>query len=90
VGGTNPSLLEAMASKALVAAHDNPFNRSILADDALYFSSAGEVADIIGGYIRDGRESMMINKNLTKIKEQFSWDEIIKKYDTFILDCVRK
>jgi hypothetical protein len=30
VGGTNPSLLEAMASNAFIIAHDNHFNKSIL------------------------------------------------------------
>jgi hypothetical protein len=39
-GGTNPSLLEAMAGSALVCAHDNAFNRAVLGEDALYFSSA--------------------------------------------------
>ena len=43
VGGTNPSLLEAMASKALIAAHNNDFNKGVLQENALYFSSALEV-----------------------------------------------
>ena len=37
VGGTNPSLLEAMASEDLIAAHNNPFNKSVLHSDAFYF-----------------------------------------------------
>src|SRR5690606_24035540 len=37
VGGTNPSLLEAMASKALIIAHNNEFNKAILNENALYF-----------------------------------------------------
>jgi Glycosyltransferase len=90
VGGTNPSLLEAMASRALVAAHDNPFNRAILQKDALYFRSAAEVTGIIEGYSRDGRERVLINNNLKKIQEQFSWDTIIEKYDDYILNCARK
>jgi len=45
VGGTNPSLLEAMASEALIAAHNNPFNKSVLNTDAYYFSNAGEVRE---------------------------------------------
>ncbi|RYD84098.1 MAG: glycosyltransferase family 1 protein, partial [Sphingobacteriales bacterium] len=47
VGGTNPSLLEAMASQALVCAHDNAFNKGILLDNAYYFSSAKGVAEIL-------------------------------------------
>jgi len=36
-------LLEAMASEALIAAHNNPFNKSVLSTDAFYFSDAEEV-----------------------------------------------
>jgi len=43
VGGTNPSLLEAMASKALIIAHKNEFNAAILKENAYYFSNAEEV-----------------------------------------------
>ena len=30
VGGTNPSLLEAMGSRTLIAAHQNEFNHAVL------------------------------------------------------------
>ena len=47
VGGTNPSLLEAMASYSLIAAHDNVFNRTILEKDAFYFLNEEDVAAIL-------------------------------------------
>ncbi len=37
VGGTNPSLLDAMAARAPLAIHNNAFNRSIIKDNAYYF-----------------------------------------------------
>jgi glycosyltransferase involved in cell wall biosynthesis len=88
VGGTNPSLLEAMASRALVAAHDNPFNRAILHQDTFYFSSYNEVKEIIETSRRNAREMVMIDNNLKKIQEQFNWDTVIKKYEDFIQRCV--
>jgi glycosyltransferase involved in cell wall biosynthesis len=88
VGGTNPSLLEAMASRSLVAAHDNPFNRAILQQDAYYFSSHYEVKEVIENTHRNGREGVMINNNLKKIKEQFNWDNVIEKYESFLQRCV--
>jgi glycosyltransferase involved in cell wall biosynthesis len=88
VGGTNPSLLEAMASRSLVAAHDNLFNRAVLQQDAYYFASPNEVREIIENTHRNGREMAMINNNLQKIKEQFSWENVIKKYEDFIQRCV--
>ena len=45
VGGTNPSLLEAMASSALICAHENVFNQSILSDDAFYFQTKEHVSE---------------------------------------------
>jgi glycosyltransferase involved in cell wall biosynthesis len=88
VGGTNPSLLEAMASRSLVVAHDNLFNRAVLQQDAYYFASPSEVREIIENTYRNGREMVMINNNLQKIKEQFSWENVIKKYEDFIQRCV--
>lgn len=38
VGGTNPSLVEAMAAGNPVIAHDNPFNRWVLGDGGLFFT----------------------------------------------------
>jgi len=45
VGGTNPSLLEAMAMKNIILAHDNEYNREVGADALLYFKDPGELAD---------------------------------------------
>src|SRR5262249_45442619 len=47
VGGTNPSLLEAMASNTFICANKNIFNFSILGNDACYFSNAGEVKQMV-------------------------------------------
>jgi glycosyltransferase involved in cell wall biosynthesis len=88
VGGTNPSLLEAMASRSLVAAHDNPFNRAVLQQDAYYFSSFHEVKEIIENTHRNGHETAMIDNNLKKIQDQFNWDNVINKYEDFLQRCV--
>ncbi|QTD47486.1 DUF1972 domain-containing protein [Ottowia testudinis] len=45
VGGTNPSLLEAMACGNWVIAHDNPFNREVARDAADYFRTPAQLAD---------------------------------------------
>lgn len=47
VGGTNPSLLEAMAAGCFVLAHDNIFNRAVLKDNALYYPSAEKVTEYL-------------------------------------------
>jgi len=90
VGGTNPSLLEAMASVALIAAHDNEFNRAVLQNDAFYFNAADEVAQMVNDIERTGQTATMINNNLEKIKTQFNWPAITDEYEKCIIDCYNK
>ena len=47
VGGTNPSLIEAMVMKNLLLAHDNQFNREVCEDTALYFINPDDLKDRI-------------------------------------------
>ncbi|HEX3384906.1 MAG TPA: DUF1972 domain-containing protein, partial [Mucilaginibacter sp.] len=87
VGGTNPSLLEAMASEALIAAHNNPFNKSVLNTDAYYFSDSEEVRYLVETVQRGGSAHEMIRNNRNKIAFQFSWEKIIDEYEAFITAC---
>jgi glycosyltransferase involved in cell wall biosynthesis len=87
VGGTNPSLLEAMASEALIAAHNNPFNKSVLHSDAFYFSNANDVRSLVENVQRKEPEKTMVSNNLRKIKYQFNWEKIVDQYEAFILEC---
>lgn len=79
VGGTNPSLLEAMASNALIVAHDNVFNKAILTDDALFFSTSNDVKLALDSLNKQNYMSFIQN-NLTKIKSIYSWERIIEQY----------
>lgn len=44
VGGTNPSLVEALGAAAAVLAHDNAFNRWVCADAAVFFRDERQLA----------------------------------------------
>jgi len=88
VGGTNPSLLEAMASRALIAAHDNPFNRAVLEEDAYYFQHADDVTSIIEHVCRGAKEKQMIENNLVKIRTEYTWSRIIQRYEMFMYSAV--
>jgi glycosyltransferase involved in cell wall biosynthesis len=86
-GGTNPSLLEAMASGALIAANNNEFNVSLLQKDAYYFLDAEEVKKLVEGVSRSAREETMIENNNRKIREDFTWAKIIDQYTDCIIEC---
>lgn len=89
VGGTNPSLLEAMASGALIAAHDNEFNRAILKDDAFYFRSEDDVKGLIDTNRQPEKETTMICNNLKKIKEHFNWPSVVDAYEAVMIECYK-
>jgi glycosyltransferase involved in cell wall biosynthesis len=89
-GGTNPSLLEAMAAGALICAHDNPFNRWVLGEDAWYFRKGEDIADLAGGGQDPIRRKQMKENNLLKIRERFSWEGIIGDYEALFYEVARK
>ncbi len=89
VGGTNPSLLEAMASSAFIIANDNLFNKAILEKDALYFNTIEDVQNSIEKHTK--KEYLnFIENNLEKIKTKYSWEIINKQYLDFFEKVIRK
>jgi glycosyltransferase involved in cell wall biosynthesis len=87
-GGTNPSLLEAMASKALIVAHDNVFNRIVLQNDAFYFTSGFHVKCFIDQLSTGIVVEKMIAGNFEKIQTIYNWQGIALQYERFMLQCL--
>lgn len=91
VGGTNPSLLDAMASEAFVIAHQNKFNRAVLQDDAKYFSSSDDVKMILENFENyNANRKVYLNNNLNKVKVIYNWDKITEQYQELFLDLIEK
>jgi glycosyltransferase involved in cell wall biosynthesis len=89
VGGTNPSLLEAMSCGCFIMAHDNEFNRSVLDSNAYFFSNQFELCKIlteIESILPCSYE--MVKNNLDKIKTVYDWDKIISDHEVFFRDCI--
>jgi glycosyltransferase involved in cell wall biosynthesis len=84
-GGTNPSLLEAMASEALIVAHDNPFNRQVLGENALYFTDAEDIARLSDGLPEGLAVANMKRENRQRIMKDFNWPDVVAHYEQFIL-----
>lgn len=87
VGGTNPSLLEAMSSQALIVAHDNIFNRSILVKEAFYFKSSEDIAALIKEVSKE-KYYWMVDKNNRKIQETYIWPVIIDQYEAHFKEII--
>ena len=86
VGGTNPSLLEAMASQALVIAHNNDFNRGVLKDNAYYFANPQEVQKILGT-IKKNDNLQLVRNNFEAIVTDYNWDKINGEYLQLFEEC---
>lgn len=84
VGGTNPSLLEALASTRLNLLFDVGFNSEVAGDSALYWSKQkGSLSSLI--HTVDNLSISEIEKyslaSTNQIKENYSWDFIVAKYE---------
>jgi len=88
VGGTNPSLLEAMASNSLIIANDNIFNKSILGNEAFYFSSSNDISEFLNEDLLFGKKKEYTILNREKINHQYNWNIICKKYENLLLQCI--
>lgn len=89
VGGTNPSLLEAMASQSLIAAHNNEFNKGVLIQNAFYFNSSNDVQKIIDT-IKKNDNLQLVKNNYEAIASEFNWDKINEQYLQFFKFCLEK
>jgi len=89
VGGTNPSLLEAMASRALVVAHNNDFNKGILKENGYYFSTSDEVKNILNT-IKKNDNLQFVQNNFDAIVNEFNWEKINGEYLQLFEECYSK
>ncbi len=91
VGGTNPSLLEAMGDRAFIIAHDNLFNRGVVSKDNLFFSSKEEIAKHINAF--DTYRSLqpaLIKANIDRIVEHFNWENVVDSYENLFRKLLRE
>lgn len=89
VGGTNPSLIEALGSTDLNLLVDVPFNREVAEDCALYWSrDEGDLAQLI-----DRADAMSADaiaqlgqRAKQRVAEEYTWDKICAQYEAVFTD----
>jgi hypothetical protein len=85
VGGTNPSLLEAMGCRSRIAAHRNPFNQAVLGKEAFYFADVAEITSIILSAGPKAEYKQWLDTNVQKIRDTFNWPAVIDAYDAVMI-----
>ena len=88
VGGTNPSLLEALSSTDLNLPIAVSFNKEVCEDAAIYWSKQdGDLAEIINKADKMSEEEIrqLGRKANRRIKEAYSWEHIAQLYEDVFL-----
>jgi glycosyltransferase involved in cell wall biosynthesis len=86
VGGTNPSLVEAMAAGNPVIAHDNAYNRWVARDAAVYFSTEQAVSDHLDRLLASRTQlEQMHAASLQRYEEEFTWEHVAGQYEQLLL-----
>jgi glycosyltransferase involved in cell wall biosynthesis len=81
VGGTNPSLVEALGAGNALIAHDNPFNRWVAGDAGLFFSNEDDCEKRIEDLIESSTLRDQLRANACRRWEKdFTWPKVLDEY----------
>lgn len=85
VGGTNPSLVEALGAGNAVLAHDNHFNRWTAGEDQAYFSDRASCTTAMHSLcLDDDRVQKARRAARLRHQTQFQWANILAAYETVL------
>ena len=85
VGGTNPSLLEAMASDCFILANENIFNKTVLGHNALYYQSNEKITSLLNQIevlTKKNKETFILNNSNT-IRNEYSWEKLVDEHEKY-------
>lgn len=86
VGGTNPSLVEALGAANAVLAHDNKFNRWVAGDSARFFSGEDGFDAVLSSLLADPQGIDAMKKgSFSRYQAEFTWHKILKDYEDLML-----
>ncbi len=84
VGGTNPSLLQALGAGAVVAAFDTPYNREVIgyASKGQFFGDPSELADLVTKLLSFGEQrTLLAAKSRERIAGKYAWADVLHAYE---------
>lgn len=85
VGGTNPSLVEALAAGNPVVAHDNQFNRWVADEGARYFCDEADLIEICDSLPHDPDAlALMSRRARARFRQMFTWNSVLKEYEKLL------
>ncbi|MCP1602163.1 DUF1972 domain-containing protein [Pseudomonas citronellolis] len=85
VGGTNPSLVEALGAGNAVIAHDNPFNRWVAGEGAMFFKTEDDCAKIFDNLLPDIKASFCMGEfSKSQFLLRFTWEQVLQDYEKLL------
>lgn len=86
VGGTNPSLVEALGAGSAVIAHDNRFNRWVAGDAAYYFNNVDDCAFIFDEITKSGNNLLTSKKEASRrrFNDTFTNEKVLGQYERLL------
>lgn len=85
VGGTNPSLVEALGAGNAVVAHDNRFNRWVAGEGAVYFTGADGFARCMDDLLAQPELLDNLRQHGAKrYLEEFTWPDVLERYEILL------
>lgn len=86
VGGTNPSLLEALGCSNICLCHSNIYNREVTKNEMLYFSSSDELLQCVQQIesLTDLEKEDLQHKSLQRVVTYYNWARIADSYYSLI------
>ena len=89
VGGTNPSLVEALGAGNPVIAHDNPYNRWVAGDAARYFRTEADVDATISELTGDAALAARMGAAArARHAAEFTWEHVAGQYEQLLLKAL--
>ena len=89
VGGTNPSLIEALGSTRINLLRDVIFNKEVADDSAFYWNEEkGNLSKLINKVenFDEDKLSEMSSRAKSIINERYTWEYIAKRYEKILLN----
>lgn len=92
VGGTNPSLVQAMAAGAPIVARDTVYNREVLGDSGIFCDpDPAAIESTIRSLLGDqAARERLARENQLRALDSFTWENVCEAYERVLRSALRR
>ncbi len=92
VGGTNPTLVQAMAMGTPVVARDTVYNREVLGSGGIFTApTPATIAASVVALAKDPQEQNRVSReNFARSREHYTWQQVCAAYEAALADLAEK